>query len=338
MEGRRAIARLIPAVLLMTAVFLASLAGLIGCGGKAVVEPMRLTLGTYKGELNALIYVAQDQGYFARNDLAVDIRDYESGVAAVNELKAGKVDVATAAEFVFVNNAFTRPDLRIISSIAEADVNRLVARAGAGIGSFADLKGKKVGVTQRSSAEYFLRTLIVLNGLKPEDVQIVYGSPAELVEAIGTGAVDAVVTWEPNAYNIRQSLGDKVEVWSAQGGQAQYWLLIGSDGLTSERPEAVDRLLRSLAQAEDFVQRDPQAAQDITARYIDMPGAYVEYVWGASHYALLLPQELLLVMEGEARWAIRNGYTDAKEAPNYLNLLYLGGMLEVKPEAVTVIH
>ena len=43
-------------------------------------------------------------------------------------------------------------------------------------------------------------------------------------------------------------------------------------------------------------------------------------------------------MEDEASWLIENGLTDATEVPNYLDFIYLQGLEEVQPGAVTIIH
>jgi NitT/TauT family transport system substrate-binding protein len=51
-----------------------------------------------------------------------------------------------------------------------------------------------------------------------------------------------------------------------------------------------------------------------------------------------LNQSLLLTLEDQTRWAIKNHLTARPDMPNYLNSLYLDGLKAVKPESVTVIH
>ncbi len=54
-------------------------------------------------------------------------------------------------------------------------------------------------------------------------------------------------------------------------------------------------------------------------------------------FGLSLGHNLLLDLEEQARWIIKNGYTDATEVPNYLNYLDIRPMQAVKPEAATLI-
>ncbi len=51
-----------------------------------------------------------------------------------------------------------------------------------------------------------------------------------------------------------------------------------------------------------------------------------------------LDQSLLLSLEDETRWAIKNELTDRTNIPNYLDHFYLDALEAVMPAAVTVIH
>ena len=73
----------------------------------------KITLGAYTGDTAALVWIAEDQGFFVENDLEVTIKGYEAGKLAADALLAGEVDVTTSAEFVFVSNAFDHDDLRV---------------------------------------------------------------------------------------------------------------------------------------------------------------------------------------------------------------------------------
>jgi hypothetical protein len=71
-------------------------------------------------EQNALVYVAQQQGLFAQNHLTVAVKDYDSGVAAMEALSKGEVDLAEAAEFPFVGVALRSEPIYIIATMTMA--------------------------------------------------------------------------------------------------------------------------------------------------------------------------------------------------------------------------
>ncbi|MEE8479300.1 MAG: ABC transporter substrate-binding protein, partial [Candidatus Neomarinimicrobiota bacterium] len=78
----------------------------------------KITLAAYAGETGALVYFAENQGYFEENGLEVIIKDYESGKAAAETLINGEADIATSADFVFVSNSFDHTDLRVFGTVA----------------------------------------------------------------------------------------------------------------------------------------------------------------------------------------------------------------------------
>jgi NitT/TauT family transport system substrate-binding protein len=66
--------------------------------------------------------------------------------------------------------------------------------------------------------------------------------------------------------------------------------------------------------------------------------AYLEIIWQRYQFSLSLDQSLILAMEDEARWMIKNKLTKENQVPNFMNYLYLDGLKAVKPEAVNIIR
>ncbi len=71
---------------------------------------------------------------------------------------------------------------------------------------------------------------------------------------------------------------------------------------------------------------------------MDLNHEVVMSTWSKTRFRVGLDQNLLTLMEDEARWAITNKYVDSTKVPNYFNFLYLEGLKKIKPEAVSVIH
>ena len=120
----------------------------------------KLRIAIYPDTVSALIYIAQEQGFFKRHGLDVSFEDYQTGVLAVNGLTAGKADAATATEFVLAIQGFKREDLRVIAAISFSDSMEVVARRDRGIKNPEDLKGKIVGVPKTTIAEFFLNAFL----------------------------------------------------------------------------------------------------------------------------------------------------------------------------------
>jgi len=181
--------------------------------------PEQIRLGTNPADYSCLIWVAEDRGYFTRSGLNVAIKEYESGVAAIQDLLADKLEIATAGEFTLVAQSFQRQDLRVLASIDRYDVIRVVARRDQGIATLPDLKGKRIGVVKGSQGEFCLARLLLFNSIPSEAVNVVDLSPSQQVKAIENNEIDAGVTWEPSISKIKDILGSNVVILPAQSGQ-----------------------------------------------------------------------------------------------------------------------
>ncbi len=300
--------------------------------------PEKVTLAIYAGGYGFMPYIAREKGYFQENGLDVTFREYAVGLKATEALFTGEADIGTGAEFVVVSYSFDHPELRILSSIATSEVCEVIASKDRGISRPSDLRGKRIGVTFKTKAEFFLARFLVYNKITMADVEFVDIPSPQLKEALAGGKVDAVATWEPFAQEIRAQLGPDAISWPTQSGQEFYYLLISREEWVKRHPETIRRLLKALVQTEAFIKSNPAEAQGIVGRLFGYSPEFVTYLWRKNRFAVDLPQSLLLMMEDGAEWRIENRRTGAKKIPNYLGFIYFDGLEAVKPQAVTIIH
>jgi NitT/TauT family transport system substrate-binding protein len=296
----------------------------------------KITLAAYAGETGALVYVAEDRGFFEENGLEVTIKGYASGKAAADALIDGEADIATSADFVFVSNSFEHTDLRVFGTVATAEVIELVARKDKGITTPTDLEGKKIGVTKKSSAESDLGKFLLYNGLSIDDVELVDLTPSGIVKAVINGDVDAGVTWDPNVYNIKEELGDNAVSWSVV--ESFYFVLLTKEDWIKNNPAAAERFIKSVLEAEDYIKDNSEDAKEFIENRFDYESDYIDYSWPNQEFTVILEQAMLVLFEDQARWAIKNKLTDKTEVPNYLYYIYMDTLEKVKPEAIRIIR
>ncbi|MBI4790606.1 MAG: NrtA/SsuA/CpmA family ABC transporter substrate-binding protein [Chloroflexi bacterium] len=303
-----------------------------------VGPPQPLTIGTAPLESSALIYVAEREGLFNANRIHLTIREYATGAAALNGLVNGEVDIAVPAEYALVGKAFNKAPIRAIASIAKSDYFFLVGRKDRGIERISDLKGKKVGVVQNTIAEFYLGRLLDLHGLAPGSITPVNMDYSQSERVLLDGELDAIISRPPYVMAVQNQLNANANVWPAQSSQPLYAILVANSRWIAEQPERVRRLQTALAQAEEFIIRNPAQAQAIVQKWLNLDNAYVRAVWSQNQFDLSLDQSLIVAMEDEARWMIKNNLTAEKQMPNFLDYIYLDGLKAVKPEAVNVIR
>ena len=203
----------------------------------------------------ALFWVAEKQDSFSQNGLNVTTHKYDSGAGALDGVLNGEADIVVGTtEFPFAVRALNQARIRTIGCISKSEFIYLVGRADRGIERVTDLKGKRVGTTFGTIAHFYLGRFLNLNGLNITDVTLVdLKTPAEWVNAVVDGDVDAVATAQPYANSARDGLGANAVVWSVQSNQPLYAQAICTDEWISAHPELVNRFLRSLLQAEERV-------------------------------------------------------------------------------------
>lgn len=325
--------------LLLATLALAGLGGLTVVADQAgldILGPGKLdhiSLAAYDGDVGALEWIARDKGMFRKVGLEVEMKAFPSGNAAMEALRAGEVDVATAADLVVAKRSFTEPDLRILADICRYWNKGLVARRDRGIRVPADLRGKRIGVPATSSAEHNLMVFLALQGLSAKDVTIVDLAPKPLVEALVAGRIDAAIVWQPHVMAMEKALGDDA-VRLMDGGTEAHLLLVAREAEIALRPDAIRKLLKGLILAEQWVRANPDQAKAYLVQRFALEPQYLDALWPRMQLAVSLPQEILEAMESEARWLAQ---ADTKGTrPTFTDTIHPEPLRAIKPDAVGV--
>ena len=199
-----------------------------------------------------------------------------------------------------------------------------------------DLKGKKIGVTLKTISEFYLGRTLDLNGMNIQQVTLVDTRAAESEKAVVNGEVDAVVTWEPWVNQIEQRMGKEVITTTVQSSQQAFWNVVSTTDWTNKHSNTLERLMKSLAQAESYLAGHQDEAKAIVRKRMNFDDAYMEIIWPRYQFSLSINQSLILAMEDEARWMISNNLTTEKTVPNFLDFIYADGLKAVKPGAVSI--
>jgi NitT/TauT family transport system substrate-binding protein len=298
----------------------------------------KLTLGTGPQVLSTFIWVAESQGYFAQNGLEVTINQYETGAYAVDNLISGVNDIACATEYVLAVNSFVASNVRAFAQLGTANNHEIVVEKGHGIEKPSDLKGKKIGLTSKTTSEFFLGRFLLFNNLTLSDVEVIDLKPSQLVESLVNNKIDAASLFEPNIYDIKQQIGSEVIGWPSQMGRDGYWLLISREDVLKNHPAAIERFLKAMLRSEEFINKNSEKAMQIAAQKFKLEDAYIKYAWPKSYFKISLDEGLLLSMEDQAKWLISNRLTNKTQIPNYLDFVQMDVLKKTNPKGIRIIN
>lgn len=292
----------------------------------------KVTIGSFPFRFTGSVYIAQERGYFKAQGLDVTVKNQASSVETIRDLKAGRIDLACCGAFNLVKEVLGgTANLRCLAVLGNGQAFSLISRLDKGIRGPADLRGKTIGLMGGTAAEYFLGRFLIFQHIPFKEVTLVDVTKV-VAEALKTGKIDAVMVPEPHSFNILRNMGNGVVSWPAQGGQEIYWVLATREQLLKDKPETLEKLLRALEQAVDFIQQNRREARRIIAQRGNFPLA--EWDNYPLSYEVFLDQNLLLVLEDEAAWMIQNGLTHQVQIPNFLEYLAPGPLKQVNPKAV----
>jgi NitT/TauT family transport system substrate-binding protein len=295
-----------------------------------------INIGATQIELNALLYVADEQGYFIKNGIQLAFKEYPTGAAAIEGLNKGEVDIGLTFESVIVNNIFQNKDINVLATIDRSILFYLVARADRGISGVKDLKGKNIGVPRNTIMEFYLGRMLALDGLNIRDITMVDMAPADAESTIKSGNLDAIIVFEPYVTQIQRNLGGAVITWPAQSNQLSYWSMASSLQWIDDHPGLVSRFFQSLEKAEKYITLQEKKTKEILKDRLKYDDEYLDKLWKDNQFTLSLDQALITAMEDEARWMIENNLTTGKEVPDFTAYIYEHALKEIKPEAVTI--
>lgn len=284
-------------------------------------------------------YVAESEGYFAAEGLKLRIEDCTARRRCLKSLLDGEVNIAMVTETSIMLNSFASNGFSILATLCNASGDiKFVARKSAGILAPRDLSGKRIGTVFGSAAQYFLDSLLLFNGIDRRNVTIVNLTTSEAAAAIGAGKVDALVIFEPFAYQSIAALGSDAVVFPTGRISHSSFNIVIDRRLAGARDQDLGKMLRALKRAEDFIHQQPKKAQAILQKRAKLDQVYVERIWPDYDFRLGLDQTFLNDLESQARWAIREGLVKGTVVPNYLSFLYSTPLTRLLPAAVTIVE
>lgn len=290
--------------------------------------------------LSSSVWIAENKGYFKEEGINVNIKEFGSGrTALASMLNNSGIDICTVAQTPIMLNSFERDDYVIIAAMVYADNNiKVLARKDKGIVVPLDLDGKKVGLTKGSTGHYFLSLFSILNDIDYSGFEIVDLEATNLTQALVDGRVDAISTWEPHIVNTKKQLGDKTIEFSAKDIFREDFYFVANKNYLKENQDALRRFLKAVDRGEEFIRSNKEETIAIVSSRLQTDKELTSLIWDTFNFQLILDQSIFTSLEDQARWAIKEGFTDKNEIPNYLDFVHIDALKEIKPKSVTIIH
>ncbi len=238
-----------------------------GATGGAAEEltPITVVLDYTPNTNHTGLYVAMDQGFYAKRGLAVTVvQPPEDGADAL--VASGQAQFGVSYQD-WMANYLGSPDplpVMAVAALVQHNTSGIISRAADGIARPADLAGKRYGTLDVATEKAIVRALVEADGGRWDDVELVPANSTDEVTGLASDQFDAVWCFEGWA-------GQNAAV---QGFDAGYFaiadcdpvfdyytpVLIVNDAYAAEHADVVRAFLDATAEGYAFAMEDPDEA------------------------------------------------------------------------------
>jgi len=224
--------------------------------------------------------IAQRRGLFAQHGIDTEYVELNTGALVLQGLLAGQVDAVIVSPAGTLAAISRGANLKIIGSHAPGMPYMLYVNDS--IRSLADLRGKRIGISQPGSlAHVLIRVLLTSAGIDERDTQSVnIGNDAERFRALVAGRVDATVThmeYQPelaNHPNLRVLVN-----FASQVPDYIRFAVVTRDDVIERRRDAVQALAIGLAHGVRYIFENKDVATELMAEYTRSTPQEMEWIY-----------------------------------------------------------
>jgi len=242
-----------------------------GMAASAHAEETKITLGMSGWTGFAPLTLADKAGIFKKNGLDVELRMIPQKDRHL-ALASGAIQcAATTVETHVAWNANGVPIVQIFQMDKSYGADGLAVRND--VKSFADLKGKAIGVSAPGTAPYFgLAWMLNKNGMSMKDVKLVSLEPQPAAQAFVAGQNDGAMTYEPYLSTVRANpaagkiLATTLDYPMVMDtvGCAPTWLKANA--------KAAAALTKSYFEALDMIKAEPEKSNELMGSAVKQSG------------------------------------------------------------------
>lgn len=287
----------------------------VNADGSIDLSKVTLHIGDQKGQaLQALLKVSgQDAGL----PYKLEWSQFTAGPPILEAINAGSIDLGGVGDAPPVFAAAAKSRIKIVAAYDSGYAgNAVLVPPNSDIKDPKDLRGKKIAVTQGSSAHYHLLSVLNKNGLTFSDIQPQYLQPADALAALSTGRVDAWAVWDPYVAQA-QKAGDRVLVDGTGYIKPDSFFVAGTKALDNKASSAAIRdLLLRIQRAQSWVKDHQEQwakqSSDITGVPYDVTLLAVQRATYLHH-----PLDDATIT---AEQQVADAFSDAKLIPGKVNI------------------
>lgn len=213
--------------------------------------------------------IAQQQGYYADENIKVSFVAAKGGVDVAKQLGAGNAMVGGAIGDTPIIVRANGVPVKAVAVLGAGSLTQIAVHDGGPIKSVKDMKGKTLTVMAYTDTTYYaLLGSLKIAGLTKNDVSAQAAGPTgvwQLFAANKSEGMAAVPEWIVNA----EEAGAKVRILGgAEAFPSMAQAILASDEAIKTKPELVKRIVRATLRGMQDIIKDPKAAAAVYVKAV----------------------------------------------------------------------
>ncbi|AOU99145.1 aliphatic sulfonate ABC transporter substrate-binding protein [Acidihalobacter yilgarnensis] len=238
-------------------------------------------------------YIAQEKGYFKKYDAHVKLVWFPNYIDSVNALSAGQLDANSQALIDTLAPLEKGLPLKTIL-VTDNSAGNDALMVSNSIKTFADLKGKTIGLEQYSIENYLADTALHRHGMTQKDVKIVNMSTGDAAAALISGRIDGAGVWNPWINRITNSHKGHPLFTSKDAPGLIPDLVVAREAAIKAHRKDFEGMVKAWFAVVRFVHAHPEAAAKIMAPHVGLqPKEYALSLAGTRLFGAKLNREAM---------------------------------------------
>src|SRR5712691_6762605 len=210
------------------------------------------------------VFIGTSKGFFAEQDLKVDLIYVQSSAQMVQQLTAGSLDITMSTGLVDPIRAIEKGSpIAIVRLESQSPPYALVAKAG--IKALKDLKGKTISLGgPKDITRIYVERMLAPSGIKPGEFDMVYaGATSARAQALLAGAVDAAILLPPFNFQATAQGFNELGLTVDFAPELPFSGTVVNSGWAKAHPALLSRVLVAHAKSVAWFYQDANRAEAV---------------------------------------------------------------------------
>jgi NitT/TauT family transport system substrate-binding protein len=208
------------------------------------------------------IFIGRDKGFFAAENIKLDLVYVQASAAVIQQLAAGSLDMTMSTGLVDPIRAIDQGAAMAITRF-EVQAPPYVIMAKSSIKALKELKGKVISVGgAKDITRIYAERMLAPHGVKPGEYDLVYaGATTARAQALLSGAVDAAIVLPPSNFQIEAAGYNNLGLTIDYAPELAFSGTVVNKAWADRNPDVLRRVLAAQSKSTDYFYADGNRAE-----------------------------------------------------------------------------